>query len=272
VEILPSHHEIAGLGRDKVEAKQVGAPCGDDIVSSSRQDVARSPVWPSPRARAARRYTSPGARVVHAQHRALSSAGATSPIGHFYFSPSGRDITSVRGSVPRFRLCEARHGLPVRRARDRFRPGLAQIRHRLVPHLAPEGVVAEALDLVGHPVGGEPLQRLEDPDVERPPLVAEQALVRHVVGQGMLEGVLHVREQARLVEKFRLPQGPSADRSPSSGSSAIAAKIADGTSLPMTAAVWRSPLVAGGSRSIRAARMACTVAGICTLCTGRTSR
>jgi hypothetical protein len=101
VEILPSHHEIAGLGRDKVEAKQVGAPCGDDIVSSSRQDVARSPVWPSPRARAARRYTSPGARVVHAQHRALSSAGATSPIGHFYFSPSGRDITSVRGSVER---------------------------------------------------------------------------------------------------------------------------------------------------------------------------
>ena len=45
-----------------------------------------------------------------------------------------------------------------------------------------------------------------------------------------------------------------------------------GTSLPMTAAAWSSRLGSGARRSMRAARMACTVAGIFSCSTGRLSR
>ena len=45
-----------------------------------------------------------------------------------------------------------------------------------------------------------------------------------------------------------------------------------GTSLPMTAAAWSSRLASGARRSMRAARMACTVAGIFRRSTGRVSR
>ena len=45
------------------------------------------------------------------------------------------------------------------------------------------------------------------------------------------------------------------------GSSAIACSSANGTSLPITAAACSRRLSSGGSRSMRAARIACTVAG-----------
>ena len=43
----------------------------------------------------------------------------------------------------------------------------------------------------------------------------------------------------------------------------MACSSGQGTSVPMTAAVWSRRLSSGGSRSMRAASSACTVAGTC---------
>jgi hypothetical protein len=53
----------------------------------------------------------------------------------------------------------------MRRACDGLRRDLAKILDRLVPYAAPECVVGEALDVLGEPVGVEPLDRRHDPTV-----------------------------------------------------------------------------------------------------------
>ena len=45
-----------------------------------------------------------------------------------------------------------------------------------------------------------------------------------------------------------------------------------GTSVPITAAVWSKCFSSGGSRSMRAASTACTVAGTCRLARGLARR
>src|SRR5262249_46899095 len=60
--------------------------------------------------------------------------------------------------------------------------------------------------------------------------------------------------------------------SASSGSSAMACNSGKGTSLPITAAVCRRRFSSGGSRSIRAASTACTVAATLAVRTGRAAR
>ena len=60
----------------------------------------------------------------------------------------------------------------------------------------------QAFDLLGHPVRGERLEGLDDAGVQRPPPLLQETAVGHLVGQGMLEGVLALGEQARLVEEL----------------------------------------------------------------------
>ena len=48
------------------------------------------------------------------------------------------------------RLLEGGHRLAVGRARHRPGPRLPAVGHGLVPHLAPQGVVRQAIDLLGH--------------------------------------------------------------------------------------------------------------------------
>ena len=159
------------------------------------------------------------------------------------------------------RLLEAGHGLPIARARPPWRrPGAGT--HRLVPQLAPQGVVGQPLDVLGQPVGVEPLDGLHDPRVQRAAPLVQQAAVGDLVGQRVLERVLELGEQAASRRGTRRPGGrPSPGCSASSGSSAMAWSSANGTSLPITAAAWSSRLSSGASRSMRAARTACTVAG-----------
>jgi hypothetical protein len=74
--------------------------------------------------------------------------------------------------------------------------------HGLAPHLPPQGMVRQAFDLLGHPVGRE---RLESPDntrMQHPPRLQQEAAVGHLVGQGMLEGVFRLGEQARLIQEL----------------------------------------------------------------------
>ena len=61
------------------------------------------------------------------------------------------------------RLLEAPHGLTVGRPRHSLLPRLPAVRQGLVPHLAPQGMVRQPFDLLGHPLPGERLQGLDDP-------------------------------------------------------------------------------------------------------------
>src|SRR3990172_666671 len=100
------------------------------------------------------------------------------------------------------RLFEARRRLTVSRTRGRLGTGLAEIRHGLSPKLTPEGVVGQPFHMLDQAVGKESLNRLDDPRVEGPAPLLEQAPVGHLVGEGVLEGVLEVGKEARLVEEL----------------------------------------------------------------------
>ena len=108
----------------------------------------------------------------------------------------------------RQRLLEVRERLPVGRAGEGLGPGLPEVGHRLLPRFAPQRVVGQPFDVLGQPVGIEPLDGLHDLAMEGAPPVLEQTAIGHVVGQGMLEGVLKVREDAGLVQELRALQPP----------------------------------------------------------------
>ena len=76
-------------------------------------------------------------------------------------------------------LLERRHGLPVCRLREGLGPGLAAVGDGPVPHLSPQGVVGQPLDL-RHPVGSERLHGRQDPRVEGPPVLPQQAPIGHL--------------------------------------------------------------------------------------------
>ena len=68
--------------------------------------------------------------------------------------------------------------------------------------LAAERVVREPLDLLGQAVGVSVSMALHDAGVQRPPPLLEQAAVGDLVGERVLERVLQVGEQARLVQEL----------------------------------------------------------------------
>jgi hypothetical protein len=56
--------------------------------------------------------------------------------------------------------------------------------------------------VLSEPAGVETLDRIDDSRVEIAPALAEEACVRHLVGQRVLEGVLRLGEQGRLVQEL----------------------------------------------------------------------
>src|SRR5262245_47325707 len=62
--------------------------------------------------------------------------------------------------------------------------------------------MSEPLNLLSQTLGIQPLDGLDDPDVERSPSVLQHACVDDLVCERMLEGVLEVRKEARLVEEL----------------------------------------------------------------------
>ena len=63
-------------------------------------------------------------------------------------------------------------------------------------------MVRQAFDLLGHPVGRERLKGLDNPGMQHPPPLLEEAAVGHLMRQGMLEGIYRLGKQARLIEKL----------------------------------------------------------------------
>jgi hypothetical protein len=63
-------------------------------------------------------------------------------------------------------------------------------------------VVRQALDRLGQPVPGEQLEGLDDAGMQYPPSFLEHTAIGYLVREGVLEGVLVLREEARFVEEF----------------------------------------------------------------------
>src|SRR6266567_1629150 len=86
---------------------------------------------------------------------------------------------------------------------ERLQAGLPEVGEGLVPDLASEGVLGQPLDVLAQPTGIELLDGLDDSGVEGAAARLEQASIRDLVRQRVLEGVLDVGEEARLVQELR---------------------------------------------------------------------
>src|SRR5882724_9072630 len=100
------------------------------------------------------------------------------------------------------RLLEGGQGLAVRRAHRGAQTSLAEVRDGPLPHFASQGVVGEPLDVLGEPIGIEPLDHLDDARVQLTTSLLQKGAVSHVVRERVLEGVFEVGKEARLVEEL----------------------------------------------------------------------
>src|SRR6266849_4730463 len=94
------------------------------------------------------------------------------------------------------RLLEARYRFPVGGACGSLRSGLTEVGDGLVPDLAPEGMMSEAINLLSQPVGVLLFDRRHDPSVEDLSSVLEEARVGDLVGEGVLERVLQFGDES----------------------------------------------------------------------------
>ena len=133
-------------------------------------------------------------------------------------------------------------------------------------------MVSQPLHVLGQPVRIEAFDGTDDPGVQGLAPFLEQRAVGDFMGERVLEGVFGIGKEPRLVEKLGRLQMREPRCTASSVSSATAWSSTKGTSLPMTEAVWSSCLSSAGSRSIRAARITCTVAGTSIAWIGRVRR
>src|SRR5206468_3302534 len=99
-------------------------------------------------------------------------------------------------------LFEARHGFRIGRAVGGLGPGLTEICDGLVPNFAAEGMVGQAVDVLSQPVSMQVLNRRQDPSVEGPPSIREDACVGHLVAQSVLEDVFPLWDELRLMEEL----------------------------------------------------------------------
>ena len=63
-------------------------------------------------------------------------------------------------------------------------------------------MVGQPFDLLGQTVGIEPFDGFDDAGVQGPPPLLQETAVGHLVGEGVLEGVLELGEEAGLVEEL----------------------------------------------------------------------
>ena len=96
-------------------------------------------------------------------------------------------------------------------------------------------------------VPSERFKGCDNVGMQYPPPLLEEAAVGHLLGEGVLEGVDQLGEQARLVQELGVLEMREAQAEASSGNSATAWRRVRGTSVPMTAAVWSRRFSSGAS-------------------------
>jgi hypothetical protein len=79
---------------------------------------------------------------------------------------------------------------------------VTEIRDCLLPHLTPHSVAGKLLYVLGKTVRVDTFDGADDTRVQYPAPVLEDASVGDLVGKRVLEGVLKIREKARLVQKL----------------------------------------------------------------------
>ncbi len=79
---------------------------------------------------------------------------------------------------------------------------LPQIRERLVPRLGANCMVGETVDVFGGTIAVESLDGFDDPGVQLAAPALEDAPVRYLVGESVLEGVFDLWKQAGLVKEL----------------------------------------------------------------------
>src|SRR5262245_30527223 len=104
------------------------------------------------------------------------------------------------------RLLEVAERLPQAGAVERAVPRLAAIADRLLPQLPAQRVVCDALHVLCESVHVEPLRCCHNLGVQFAPPVLQQTAIGHFMGQRVLEGVLEIREELRLVEELSFLQ------------------------------------------------------------------
>src|SRR5215813_10391848 len=102
----------------------------------------------------------------------------------------------------RQRLLEVAYCLPVGRSHLCPDARLLEVGKRLLPRLALKRVMGQPVDLLGHTVGVERFDGLDDPGVERAPPVLEHAPEGDLVSERMFERVLDIWKEARLVQEL----------------------------------------------------------------------
>ncbi len=100
------------------------------------------------------------------------------------------------------RLLEVSRCFVVGAARGGLGAGLTKKAYGPVPLLAVEGVVSEPFGMLAQATVVDRLDRVDDAGMQPAALLVQKRSVSHLVGKRVLEGVLDIREQARLVEKF----------------------------------------------------------------------
>jgi hypothetical protein len=63
--------------------------------------------------------------------------------------------------------------------------------------------VCQPFYLLSHPLGRQRFEGFDNARVQPPPPLQQEAVVGHLVCQGMLEGVFRLGEQARLIQELR---------------------------------------------------------------------
>jgi hypothetical protein len=97
------------------------------------------------------------------------------------------------------RLLEARPRFPTGRACHRLVARLAAIGDGLVPHLAPQGMTRQPFHLVGEPVGIALFDGRDNAAMEQAVPLVQQPSLGHFRRQGVLQGILALRQQAGFV-------------------------------------------------------------------------
>ena len=96
--------------------------------------------------------------------------------------------SSVVRSVGRWvrglqRLFPAPHGFPVGRPGMRPGPSLSAVPEGFIPHLAPQGVLGQALHLLVLPVTSQRFERVDNLGMQGLAPLLEQTPIRHFVGE-----------------------------------------------------------------------------------------
>jgi hypothetical protein len=100
------------------------------------------------------------------------------------------------------RLLEPAPSVGQRRPRECLESCLPEIKHRLLPQLPSEGVMTEPLDLLSETILVEHLDLFDDARVKITAPLVQEAAVRNLVRERVLEGEGGIREEALLVEEL----------------------------------------------------------------------